>query len=96
MASHATFTFDAPGASYTDIRAALSGLTEDDVSVSSPISEGGSEAAVVVNGDTAEVRIDGHDGSWTKKSQKGVVSAIEAVDGVEECVSVDGGYEKDE
>jgi len=96
MASNITLTFDAPGAGYTDVREALSGLTDDDVSVSSPISEGGSEAAVVVDGNTIEVRVDGHEGDWTKKSQNGVVSAIEAVDGVEECTSIEGGYEKSE
>ena len=96
MASNATFTFDAPDASYTDVRAALSSLTDDDVSVSSPISAGGNEAAVVDNGDTVEVRIDGHDGSWTLTSQEGVIDAVEAADGVEKCVSVDGGYEPDD
>jgi hypothetical protein len=96
MASNATFRFDAPGATYTDIREALSNITDDDVSVSSPISDSGSEAAVVVNGDTAEVRVDGHDGSWTLTSQEGVIAAVEAADGVEECVSVDGGYDPDD
>jgi len=96
MASNATFVLDAPEAGYTDVREALSNLTDDDVSVSSPISAGGTEAAVVVDGDTIEVRVEGHEGDWTLTSQNGVIAAVEAVDGVEECTSVQGGYDPDD
>ena len=51
-----TAYFDAPSASKAAVRTALSDLTEDDVSVSSPISAGGREAAVVVGDSTVIVR----------------------------------------
>ena len=81
-----------------DIRAALTDL---DVSVSSPVDAAGRQLGVYT--ETADgshhvhVTNDGHDGSWTLKSQKAVVSAIEAIDGVTGDVTVtEGGYEKSE
>ena len=96
MGSRLVATFELDGASRRDVRAALGGLTDDDLSASSPISAGGREAAVVVDGDVAVVKVAGHDGDWTKKSTQAVLDAVEAVDGIESVSHVEGGYESAE
>lgn len=93
MGSRLVASFELDGASRRAVRAALGGLTDDDLSASSPISAGGREAAVVVSDGTAVVRVIGHDGDWTKKSTQAVLDAVEAVDGVESVSDVEGGYE---
>lgn len=81
---------------YEQVRDALSKLTDEDLSASSPISAGGVEAGVTVEDGVATVAIDGHGGEWTKTSQKAVVSALSGIDGVEDVEVVDGGYETSE
>ena len=81
------------------VREALNNLTDDDISSSSPITAGASEASVGVerNDDEAVVTVyvDGHSGGWTKKSEEGVRKAVEGVDGVVELADAEGGYETD-
>lgn len=93
MGSRLVATFEVDGASKRDIRSALEGLADDDLSASSPISAGGREAAVVVDGDVAFVKVVGHDGDWTKKSTAAVTGAVEDVAGVVSVAEVEGGYE---
>ena len=88
-----TAYFDAPSPSKAAVRDALSDLSDDDVSVSSPISAGGREAAVVVGDNTVIVRVIGHGGEWTKKSTEAVIDAVESAEGVTVVSSVDGGYD---
>lgn len=92
MTSRLEVVFEADGVSRRDVRAALEGLTDDDLSVSSPISPGGREAGVAIEDGDVVVRVEGHDGDWTRKSTRAVVSAVESVDGVVESAGVDGGY----
>lgn len=100
MASHIHVELhfaDGESPDYGDIRQALSELTEDDVSVSSPISAGAPEAGVSVDGRVAHVRVAGHDGDWTKTSEEAIVSALRGVPGDHGDPSVvGGGYEPDE
>lgn len=77
------------------VRNALSLLTNDDVSVGSPISAGASEVAIVIEDGDVVVRVEGHEGEWTQTSEAAVQSAVEAVDGVNELVESKGGFETD-
>ena len=86
-----------PSVSKADIRVALSVLEEPDISSSSPISDGASEVAVVMHTDeephTLDIRVTGHSGEWTKKSEEAVQNVIQNVEGVGDLVDSDGGYE---
>lgn len=88
------------GVTSRDVRAALEQLTDDDVSQSSPISGGAPEAATVLTGSDGEsvigVRVEGHDGEWTKTSERALKSAVKSVEGVTELVLSEGGYETEE
>jgi hypothetical protein len=96
MTDRLELVFAASAASYAAVREALSQLEEDDVSVSSPVSAGAPEAAVVVGDDTVTVRVEGHGSDWTKKSQEALESAVLGADGVTETESVNGGYSPDD
>lgn len=80
------------------LRAALDGITDDDVSVSSPVTDGAPEAAIDHNRDdgVVHVRVEGHDGDFTKTSQQALVSAVRSVDGATDPTVTDGGYEREE
>lgn len=75
------------------VRDALSGLTDDDVTVSSPVTAGGLELAVEVGEGVLVVREEGHDGEWSKTSESAVRKAVESVDGVVGLVEKAGGYQ---
>lgn len=80
-----------------EVREALDGLTDDDISDSSPITEGAEEAAVAVQhtseGSAVVVTVEGHDGEWTYTSENAVKSAVRSVEGVGDLVDSEGGYE---
>lgn len=75
------------------IRQALAGLTDDDLSNSSPVTPGVPEAGIEIADGTVHLRVQGHDGDWTKTSEQAVISAIEDADGVEGLAESEGGYE---
>jgi len=82
------------------VREALNSLTSDDVSSSSPITPGASEASVGVERDDDEavvtVHVAGHAGDWTRTSEDAIQKVVQDVDGVGELVESKGGYEKSE
>jgi hypothetical protein len=93
----ATFRTDAD-ITKADIRDALADISEDDISKSSPVSAGGSEAAVTVSAGPSgmtdfNITVDGHGGDWTKKSEEAVTDAACSVTDSVEVLDVDGGYE---
>jgi hypothetical protein len=85
--------------SYGDVRSALRAIEDDDVSKNSPISEGASEVGLTVeeaDGDHSAlvtVRVEGHEGEWTKTSERALKSAVQSVEGVGELVEKSGGYD---
>lgn len=88
--------FNDADVSVGDVRAALSELSDDDVSESSPVSGGVPEAGIEVNEGSVDVRIEGHAGEFTKTSQRALVGVLEEIEGGQNTVEIiDGGYEKD-
>lgn len=75
------------------VRDAVSSLTEDDITNTSPITAGGSEVGIEVDGTALHVRVEGHEGDWSKTSEDALRRAVEGVDGVEELTTAEGGYE---
>jgi hypothetical protein len=91
-----TYSTDGPVA-VGDIREALSDVSDDDVSESSPITAGVPEAGVVPDSKTSvTLVVSGHDGTWTKTSETALRRAVKSVDGVGELASSEGGYDPDE
>jgi hypothetical protein len=100
MASDLLHKYSAhPDIDQSAVRDALNDLTDDDISVSSPITAGAPEASVgVERGDdmaVVEVTVSGHSGDWSKTSEQAVTDAVEAVEGVVERADAEGGYEPD-
>lgn len=81
--------------SRSDVRDALSGLTDDDITESSPITAGAAEVGVETRDGTVIVRVSGHEGEWSKTSETALRRAVVGVDGVDELTDSDGGYETD-
>lgn len=87
---------------YSDVRGALDKLTDDDVSQSSPLTAGGSEVGIELTGEGEDpggilhVRVEGHEGEWTKTSEDSLRRAVQSVEGVGELLSSTGGYEQDD
>lgn len=83
----------------SEVRAALTEMAEDDVSVTSPITAGANEVSVQTDsdGDTDLVvlHVMGHGGDWTQTSEQAVRRAVEGVEGVEELVYAEDGYTPD-
>lgn len=81
------------------VREALDGLTDDDISGSSPITAGAEEAAVAVQrtgeGSAVIVNVEGHGGEWTRMSEDAVMDAVQSVEGVGELADSEGGYESE-
>lgn len=75
-----------------DIRDAVSELTEDDISVRSPISEGAPEIGTTT-GDGWMGVVAGSGQDWTKTSQQAVIDAVQRVDGIGEVRDITGGYD---
>jgi hypothetical protein len=96
MASHIEVTADVDDSfERAALREELSALTDDDVSQSSPISEGAPEAGIAHNRaeSVVTVRVEGHGGSWTKTSMDALRTAVGRVDGVLDASVTDGGYD---
>lgn len=77
------------------VREELEQLTDDDVSVSSPITGGAEEVAIVTPGPDSDylvVRVENHDGDWTKTSEKALEAAVLRAPGVESVEERKGGY----
>lgn len=89
------------GVSYSDVRAAVRSLSDDDLSVGSPISGGGEEVGIDLTGEGSDpggilhIRVEGHDGEWTKTSEKALSRTIRSVNGVGKVIESQGGYEGD-
>lgn len=100
MASALEHTYEAsPRTNRADIRAQLDALSEDDISVSSPISAGGRKVAIgTIDTDewTVTVRVEGHDGDWTKTSEEALRKAVQRATGVGDLIDADGGYDPDD
>ena len=96
MASHIEVTADVSERfDPAQLRAAISSLTEDDLSQSSPITAGGDEVGVAYNAAESAVvcRVNGHAGSWTKTSEDALTAAVGGVHGVQSVSVTAGGYE---
>lgn len=94
MASHIEIRAEiTPDVSKSDVYAALRTVTDEDLSVRSPVSEQLRQVAVVMHGDHLLARSHGHRGQWSQTSQEAVIEAIESVDGVSDVEVVDGGFE---
>lgn len=98
MAQHLTHRFAvADGVGRADIAAALESVTGDDLTEKSPVTAGVPEAAITLiteqAGKYVEVRVEGHDGEWSKTSMDAIRSAVLSVDGVRERVATRGGYD---
>jgi hypothetical protein len=94
MASELRITFGADeSVSTAAVRDALDALTEDDISKSSPISEGAPEAATINGDGTVGVAIEGYEGDWTRTSEDALKAAVGGVEGVGDVTSIEGGYE---
>lgn len=70
----------------------------DGVSQSSPVSDGLPEAAVDHNqaDGMVHVRVEGHEGDFTKTSQDEILKAVRATDGAVSPEVTAGGYEPEE
>lgn len=79
-----------------DVRDAVSALTSEDISVSSPISAGGDEVATAFadDGDLI-ITVEGYDGDWTLTSEEELRRTISSINGVYELLESDGGYDND-
>lgn len=77
------------------LREHLDGLTDDDVSVSSPLSAGAPEVGVDYNQPerALTLRVGGHGGDFTKTSERALLSLLRDVEGVHDPTVTDGGYE---
>lgn len=86
-------TYEASGVSVQDVRAALDGITEDDISASSPVSEGIPEANVTVYGDdTMDVTVPGKgERRWTRTTERAIHAALTSLDGVGDIIEKQGG-----
>lgn len=69
-------------------------LRGDDISETSPISPGLREAAVVAGDDSLTLRVQGHDGEWSKQSQEALVDSLAHAPGVDGATVevTSGGY----
>lgn len=87
---------DGAATTRSDVQDQLDTITDDDVSNSSPVSSGVPEASIVVGDGAAHVRVEGHDGDFTKTSERALLSALGDVDGAAGSADVAaGGYETD-
>jgi hypothetical protein len=98
MAERLEHTYSTDGTvAVGDIREALSDVSGDGVSESSPITAGVPEAGIVPDSKTSvTLVVSGHDGTWTKTSETALRRAVKSVDGVDELESSEGGYDPDE
>lgn len=96
MASNIEVTADVDdGFDERALRTALAALTDDDLSASSPVSPGAPEVAVDHNSDDGivHVRCEGHDGDFTKTTQRALVRTVRGMSGVIEASVTAGGYD---
>lgn len=98
MGSYLRHTYETDGTVIPQaVRGALASLTDDDLSVSSPVTGGVKEAAITTDrtGETPTLSIivDGHDGDWTQTSEQAIRRRVEGIDGIEGLASSEGGFE---
>jgi|APHM01.1.fsa_nt_gi hypothetical protein len=79
------------------VEGALATLTDDDLSVGSPVTGGCREVGVgteTIEGERYIIlRVEGHSGDWTKTSEEAIRRRVEGTDGIVELVQSEGGYE---
>lgn len=75
-----------------DIREAYAGLSEDDVSKSSPITGSSGEIATTTGDGWVGVAVGSAPDGWTKTSQEALVDAVLSIPGVKDVLDIDGGY----
>lgn len=92
MASDIEVTADVEGVTRADVVDALRSV-RDGISNTSPVSAGFREAAVVASDESLTVRVQGHDGEWSQKSEAALKQAIAGVDGVQSIEVTEGGYD---
>lgn len=79
------------------VREALRAVDGEDLSVSSPVSAGVPEAGVSPGDDgSVLVVVEGHDGDFTKTSERALKRALADVPFSVDVEVVDGGYEPDD
>jgi hypothetical protein len=78
------------------VMGALSSLTDDDLSVGSPVTGGCNEVGVAKVQEDEErfivLRVEGHSGDWTKTSEDAIRRRVEGIDGIAGLVESEGGY----
>jgi hypothetical protein len=75
------------------LRDAVASLTDDDLSVRSPVTAGAEEVGVGrTSPGEAVLRVEGHGGRFTKTSQQAVVEAAESAHEAVTAETVNGGY----
>lgn len=101
MASNITVSATVTDASTTvgDVRAELRTITDGDLTEKSPVTAGIGEAGVTIDesdsGLHLNLRVEGHEGEWSKTSMDAVTRAVGRVGGVEDVTVTDGGYESE-
>lgn len=94
MASDLYHRYETDGdVSMADVRAALESLSDDDVSVSSPISPGAAGVGTALDEGDVVIRVEGQGGDWTKTSEDALRRAVSGVNGVSGLVESEGGYD---
>lgn len=98
MASHIRIEADADDAvSKADVYDALRGIDPADLSTQSPVSNQLPEAFVAIGAGGIAVKVDGHEGEWSRSTEQAVTRTLAGIDGVDaQSVSVvAGGFESD-
>lgn len=79
------------------VQGALASLDDGDLSKGSPVTGGCREVGVgTVEADGPRdivLRVEGHDGDWTKTSEEAIRRRVEQIDGIGGLVESEGGYE---
>lgn len=79
------------------VMGALASLTDDDLSVGSPVSAGCEEVGVAKLQEDGEryieLRVEGHSGDWTKTSEDAIRRRVEGIDGVGGLAESEGGFD---
>lgn len=99
MASHIHVTASiAEDVTEANVYSALRQVGREQLSQKSPVSAQLREASVVTHEETLILRVEGHDGEWSRTSQDTITDTLAGIDGVEaESVEViSGGYEQDD
>lgn len=91
MASDIELTAETDGVDRSTVVEALRS-TRTGISEQSPVSSGFHEAAVIADEKSVTVRVQGHDGEWSKETETTLRSAVGDIDGVDaDSITVSGG-----